>query len=174
MSTWSVKAWALRCVALAVAAQAAALGAKSASGYLPRIGPTPLRLVPVKTEPPQAVLPPLAVDDRVEEPSQPEPIVQHAFNLNDYLDSNLPLWTGLAEAIAKRVFPDPGTEKAPKEPLPAVSPPNDMVVVTPQMLVDYFRPIGSATNAPEVSVTVPVGFMPPAIPAPSRATYSTP
>jgi len=45
---------------------------------------------------------------------------------------------------------------------------NDMLVVTPEMLVDYFKPGTDATNQTNVRVLAPVGFMPPpAVASPS-------
>ena len=46
---------------------------------------------------------------------------------------------------------------------------NDMLVVTPEMLVDYFKPGADATNQTNVRVVAPVGFMPP----PSAASPSS-
>jgi hypothetical protein len=53
---------------------------------------------------------------------------------------------------------------------------NDLLVVTPEMLVDYFKPNNNATNANDVRVLVPVNFTPPAsasIPS-SQAIYRSP
>jgi hypothetical protein len=45
---------------------------------------------------------------------------------------------------------------------------NDLLVVTPEMLVDYFKPGTDATNQTNVRVLAPVGFMPPpAVASPS-------
>jgi hypothetical protein len=51
----------------------------------------------------------------------------------------------------------------------ATVPASDLLVITPQMLVDYFKPGQSPTNAANVSVLVPVGFTP-AIPATTPAS----
>ena len=51
----------------------------------------------------------------------------------------------------------------------AMVPASDLLVITPQMLVDYFKPGQSPTNAANVSVLVPVGFTP-AIPATTPAS----
>jgi hypothetical protein len=48
-------------------------------------------------------------------------------------------------------------------------PANDLLVVTPEMLVDYFKPGGDATNQTNVRVLAPVGFTPP----PSAASPSS-
>lgn len=59
-----------------------------------------------------------------------------------------------------------------------IGPASEMLLVTPQMLVDFFKPMPGATNAAPVRVLVPVdiGFQPPlASPAPpSRAIYRSP
>ncbi len=53
---------------------------------------------------------------------------------------------------------------------------NDLLNITPQMLVEYFRPVIGAPNSAGLSVFVPVQFTPatPAAPGPaSSATYRT-
>ena len=51
---------------------------------------------------------------------------------------------------------------------------NELLIISPQMLIEYFRPQAGATNAP-VSAIVPVQFMPatPAAAPESRAIYKT-
>ena len=59
-------------------------------------------------------------------------------------------------------------------PTPSAS---DMLVVSPQMLTEYFKPVADGTNSAGtvvVPVTVPVGFTPPSATPPSRATYHSP
>lgn len=46
---------------------------------------------------------------------------------------------------------------------------NNLLVVTPEMLVDYFKPGNDSTNQTNVRVAAPVGFMPP----PSAASPSS-
>jgi hypothetical protein len=46
---------------------------------------------------------------------------------------------------------------------------DELLVVTPEMLVNYFKPGGSATNQTNVRVVTPVGFTPP----PSAASPSS-
>jgi len=53
---------------------------------------------------------------------------------------------------------------------------NEMLPVTPEMLVDYFKPNNNATNTANVRVLVPVNFTPPAsvsMPS-SQAIYRSP
>ena len=61
------------------------------------------------------------------------------------------------------------------EPPVAPHPADNLLVITPQMLAEYFKPFPGATNAAGVSVFLPVqiGFTPPTDKAPvaSRATY---
>ena len=54
-------------------------------------------------------------------------------------------------------------------------PANDLLVVTPEMLVDYFKPGNVATNAANVHVLFPVNFTPPASAsgASSQAIYKS-
>jgi hypothetical protein len=54
-------------------------------------------------------------------------------------------------------------------------PASDMLVVSPQMLTEFFKPVADGTNSPgTVVVPVPVGFTPPSVTPPSRATYHSP
>jgi hypothetical protein len=51
-----------------------------------------------------------------------------------------------------------------------------LLVVTPEMLVDYFKPNNNATNAANIHVLAPVNFTPPAsasMPS-SQAIYRSP
>jgi hypothetical protein len=53
---------------------------------------------------------------------------------------------------------------------------NELLMVTPEMLVDYFKPNNNATNAANVHVLVPVNFTPPASASisSSQASYRSP
>lgn len=80
------------------------------------------------------------------------------------------------------VLPDPLPGSSSLSSTPAVTntigPASEMLFVTPQMLVDFFKPIPGVTNTAPVRVLVPVdiGFQPPLVqPAPpSRAIYRSP
>jgi hypothetical protein len=58
----------------------------------------------------------------------------------------------------------------------APAPASDLLIITPQMLVDYFKPGQSPTNAANASVLEPVGFTPaiPSAPPASDAAFATP
>jgi hypothetical protein len=123
------------------------------SGYLPRIGPAPLRFQPPSKGPEITVtLPPLAMSDPPAPPPEHEVIIT-----NDTVT--------VEEA--------PETEPAPTTQQPAV------VVepaFTPQMLLQFFNRKGTNANGNESSVILPYQFLPPSnptIPAPpSKATYT--
>lgn len=80
------------------------------------------------------------------------------------------------------VLPDPLPGSAPSASTGAttntVGPASEMLIVTPQMLVDFFKPLPGLSNAAPVRVIVPVdiGFQPPLVqPAPSsQAIYRSP
>ncbi|MBC8095395.1 MAG: hypothetical protein H7Y43_06260 [Akkermansiaceae bacterium] len=52
---------------------------------------------------------------------------------------------------------------------------NELLIVSPQMLIDYFKPMAGSTNGSGVSVLMPVNFTPatPAATPSSRAIYKT-
>jgi hypothetical protein len=152
-------------VAFAASMDPLALGA----AYLPLVGPPPLRfektVVVAKTSSwTPAVLTPSTFAVETNYPS---------------VTSSIP---------ANNVIPLPSATEPVKMPVP---PPtdnlstnstdrthsaNDLLVVTPEMLVDYFKPNKNATNASDVRVLVPVNFTPPAsvsIPS-SQASYISP
>jgi hypothetical protein len=163
-----------------MAMPAAAMGAASGTGYLPRVGPSPLRLQTVveRFVPPD--MPPLAENDDPPQPEVTSPApdpMSNAFKLEDYLTPNASLWTGIVENLVGSARRSSEPENPPQEPATSVSSANDIVVVTPQMLVEYFRPGASGTNGGVASVTVPVDFTPPTThttPQSSRATYMSP
>ena len=65
---------------------------------------------------------------------------------------------------------------APPNAMDWASPASDLLVVTPEMLFDYFRSVPAGTNAANVMVLVPMDFtpaFPPGAPS-SSATYRTP
>lgn len=168
------------------AAGGIATAKNTAIGYLAKVGPVPLRFQPRPTK--IAILPPLPEDSPAPaaNPSTPTPAS----------DSNpIPDPKPGAPTESAPVEPPPPTaplsdlleEKNTDSLLPRVETPamipdekphsaNDLLVITPQMLIDYFKPAGgSTTNTTGVSVLGPVNFMPPApsTPPSSRAVYKT-
>jgi hypothetical protein len=138
-----------------------------ASGaYLPKLGPSPLRFsAPPSFTPTVAMLPPLRMDDSA--------LLTNAAILN--LATNVPP----AENVEPFGPPPPaesiniGATNATAQTLsaqpPVVLDPTQRI--TPQMLVDFFKPVLDGTNA--APVTAPYGsFTPPQwVPPSSSATY---
>jgi len=80
------------------------------------------------------------------------------------------------------VFADPLLATGNTNPAPAdtntVGPASDLLLVTPQMLVEFFKPVPGVTNTAPLRVLVPmdVEFQPPLArpPASSQAIYRSP
>lgn len=146
-------------------------------GYLPTIGPAPLRYQIVATpvaapapaieESPLPTLPHPVSAETLEQPATP---VRPAWSVPDLVRSLVasPFWAALCEGLIVRptpfTQPDPSASEAPA-PIP---------VVTAEMLVEFFRP--GETTAVTNSAVVPMNFTPPGgFPAPSSsATYRSP
>jgi hypothetical protein len=67
----------------------------------------------------------------------------------------------LAEPQGQASVPPPPENLSTNSP-PQTQPANDLLVITPEMLVDYFKPNNTATNSNNVRVVAPVEFTPPA------------
>ena len=124
------------------------------SGYLPRIGPAPLRFQPPSKGPEITVtLPPLVMSDPPAPPSDREVIIT-----ND---------TVTVEEAPETALPPP----PPQQPTVVVEP-----AFTPQMLLQYFNQRGTNAHGGESSVILPYQFLPPSNPTipppPSKATYT--
>jgi hypothetical protein len=67
------------------------------------------------------------------------------------------------------------TAESPANPIPAPAA-SDLLVVSPQMLSEFFKPGADGTNSasPVVLPVGPVGFTPPSVRPSSRATYNRP
>lgn len=163
-------------------------------GYLPSTGPVPLRFAPEKAALTGYELPPLAMDDRALTRGI---LAASAENIAAETSDNLAALNQLGP-----VAPDPANQAGfagfDSDPLAITQPPmalsaptlpgsatnaaaSDVLVVTPQMLVEYFKADRAKTNTVNAvnvvnpAVYVPVGFTPPAptaFAAPSSsATY---
>jgi hypothetical protein len=172
-----------------IGAMAAAGGiatAKSAAlGYLATVGPVPLRFQPRVTK--IGILPPISEGSPVSEP-KPEVPNPPPVSTSEPTPENTPA----QEPIPAEPMP-PLSDTPPVQPdqtpdslLPVIENPlpdpaqpprsaNDLLVITPQILIEYFKPVGSSTNAAGVSVLGPVNFTPPTptIAPSSRAVYKT-
>lgn len=142
--------------------------------YLPAVGPAPLRMQKAATSAPPASLPPLAMTD-----PPPRPAAELT---STNLSANLPAPPTGEPAPAVAPVPAP-TAPAPIErtPMPGNGGSPLLVeggaddrgsgpIVTPGMLVQYFKPVGSNLVAGTLGVPV---FLPPTTPASSPVKSSS-
>jgi hypothetical protein len=135
----------------ALGAALVCVGSSAESGYLPGVGPTPLRFRPLPTaRNAQAVLPPLATTDQ--STNAPTELPE-----NLQTNSPVPDWS------------DPAFFIGPELPPVLTNAPAAPQIMVPQMLMRFFGP---ATNQ-ETIISAPVEFMPPGPPISrgSSATY---
>jgi hypothetical protein len=141
------------------------------SAYLKQIGPSPLRFSLATAVPTTFVLPPELV-----EPQKPTNTTATAVSPAISTETNavpaVPVTTPATNAEPTSLSPE---TPAKPNPTPSAS---EMLVVSPQMLTEFFKPAKN-TNAADNVVTpvttpVPVGFTPPSAKPGSRATYNTP
>lgn len=151
-------------------ATAPAMAAHDQAAYLPLAGPAPLRFEadmaqtfvfsPAKSDDPTPVV------ETVEPPANAAPETALVSTTNTNANAAQP--TLVTPSIGE------STASTPAAASPAAG---DMLVVTPQMLAEFFKPMPGATNGAGVSVfaPVPLGFTPPVerTPPSSRATYRT-
>jgi hypothetical protein len=158
---------------------AVALSATAGQGYLPTVGPAPVRFeTPAPPAPVMVALPPLVF-------IEPRPLT----DTNETVASTSPA-AATAPPNLPGAAPTEATTSSPAEVTVFVSPlgpleptgvatnslaaPAETEVIAPQMLLKYFmRPAG--TNSAGVSIFAPVGFVPPQPLAPpsSSATFQT-
>lgn len=157
------------------ALMAMATAVDAGSAYLPVIGPTPLRFEAAMTRAfdfssvgKAAVVPPPKTEAA---PKWMEPAHGSTNTTTTVVSSTESNGSILSVAVPT---PLPEEPAAPAE-FVAPHPADNLLVITPQMLAEYFKPFPGATNAAGVSVFLPVqvGFTPPTDKAPvaSRATY---
>jgi hypothetical protein len=139
-----------------------------ASKYTTPPGPVTLRFQSPRSSNP-VPLPPLIEDDS----NVPTADISNASEANPgWTNPNASLMT--PDDSMESMLP-PLTNSSTNSFAPAATA-NDLLIITPQMMVDYFRPLHGSTNGVGVSVPVPVNFLPPIVPAPaaplsSSATY---
>jgi len=140
--------------------------------YLTQIGPSPLRFSVASAIPASFVLPAALV-----EPKKTTNNTEIAVSLTNSTPTNtvaaVPTSTPTPNAQ-----PSVSSPESPAKPAPTPSA-SEMLVVSPQMLTEYFKPVADGTNSQStvivpVTTPVPVGFTPPSAKPPSRATYNTP
>ncbi|HXT12487.1 MAG TPA: hypothetical protein VN873_13060 [Candidatus Angelobacter sp.] len=138
--------------------------------YLKQSGPSPLRFSPTLAEMTSFDLPALLI-----ERASPTNTTESTETKSVESKTNSP-------AISSApVLPPPATV-----PVTATAEPqnnsasgpsaSDLLVVSPQMLTEFFKPDASGTNTatPVVTPAAPVGFTPPSVAPSSRATYNSP
>jgi hypothetical protein len=172
---------------------ATALLPRPASGpgvYLPALGPAPLRILSPRLPGRTALLPPLAMFDppALPPPSPPAATSNLAAQALSpgptapagFTGPNGPVFMASSAAPNTSVAPPaPGYPPAPPDPAgafeldPSLGGAAPGPIVTPQMLVQFFKPVGS--NCVSGAWSVPA-FVPPNPPSPrpSTATYQTP
>ena len=175
-------------------ASSGVLGSEArASGYLPCTGPVPLRFESEKPPPKPLALPVLIMDEPPPAPPDnetPAPAISEDVTSAPVPEAPPSPTSAAAEspapdsaaALLGQLYGGDGSNPfaIPAAQIPAQSvaeaPASNLLVVTPQMLVDYFKakPVaGAASNTTSVAVFAPVGFTPPApvgLPS-SQATY---
>lgn len=141
------------------------------SPYLKQIGPSPLRFSLATAVPASLALP-----TALAEPQKPTNAMEIAVSPAVSAQTN-----AVATAPISTPIPNPQptvlSTEMPAKPAPSPSA-SEMLVVSPQMLTEFFKPVAEGTNTASTVVVpvtpVPVGFTPPLVKPPSRATYSTP
>jgi hypothetical protein len=142
--------------------------ARSAA-YLPLVGPPPMRFekatdgsTKISWTPP-ALIPPAVVVEPTPQNVTPTIPVNNVVSPHSVVEP------------AKTPVPLPTENLSTNSTVQAKSA-NELLLVTPEMLVDYFKPNHNATNAANVRVLAPVNFTPPAsasMPS-SQASYISP
>ncbi|MCL5097780.1 MAG: hypothetical protein M1608_09710 [Candidatus Omnitrophica bacterium] len=162
--------------ACAWALWAVTLLAGSPRGYLPVLGPAPLRFEPSLTPRRMVALPPLLMGepDPVQAGAEPTNNSDHQAgappdpaSLSNSLPSVPPIAGPSSDALQSNYV-----QSIASSPIGSLDESSDAALVTPQMLVQYF--MSPVTNH-AASVLVPA-FIPPISPSkpPSSATYKTP
>jgi hypothetical protein len=191
-------------LAPAAALGLAASSGPSGAGYLPKTGPTPLRFQ-VVPEFNAFVLPPLAMEESNGPvltnmpPPQDTSQAVHYSAASKEVPPPMPLWPAPMWVNPYPGFysPEPPGPANPEPEVPGNSKPvnrptnpvtnpvtnaspgtgaaGDVLKITPDMLVDYFKPARVPTNAPGAAATIPMGFVPalPSTPI-ARPTDATP
>jgi hypothetical protein len=147
----------------------AAQETRGINAYLLQTGPSPLRFSLFAFVPASFDLPDSLVERQV--PTNSATIAAPATTSaeTNAVAANLPPLPAPTINPSVPTTANPQNNSAPK---PAAS---DLLVVSPQMLTEFFKPVGNETNSPgSENVPVPVGFTPPSAPPSSRATYNSP
>jgi hypothetical protein len=141
------------------------------NAYLTKIGPSPLRFSASGGVLMSFVLPASLADKQTPtNATETHSPATTSTTTNDFPVQGPPVPTPTSNPITLTTTAPPATT-AP------TAPASDMLVVSPQMLTEFFKPVADGTNSPGtvvVPVQVPVGFTPPSATPQSRATYHSP
>jgi hypothetical protein len=140
--------------------------------YLKQTGPSPLRFSLGTAVPASFVLPAALV-----EPPKPTNTTDIAVSPVTSPQTNS-IATAPTSTPTTNAQPSVSNTELPAKPTPGPSA-SELLVVSPQMLTEFFRPAAEGTNAAStvivpVTTPVPVGFTPPSVKPASRATYNNP
>jgi len=181
--------WVPSGIALAVAGGIGVAGALWAKGesYLPKAGPPPLRYQASRAANPPSLPPLPSEDSKPADRDHPEAAPVSLAPFRNPESTRLPaelfpsgLWLSQLAAPGSRLG-SPGVPESIEEMshVAASATASDLLGVSPEMLIDYFKPVPAgpaSTNAPPAVIVVPVQFMPATPPASpgSTATYHAP
>jgi hypothetical protein len=152
-----------------------------AEGYLAKVGPTPLRFQALRVEgaiplPPLPVEPEIRADNAESAQSAGnEAVGSSSTKIPAELLAPYAMWwsrfagTNNAESIPS------GNPGFLSNSIVGVPPASDLLPVSPEMLVEYFKPVQGPTNSASATVMVPLDFTPAAPPTRgSSAIYRSP
>lgn len=159
-------------VLTAVAGCCAAMPARGIHGYLTQIGPPPLRFS-LATARFSFALPPVLVEkpaptNTAEIAATSTNAVETPAETNVVAQPSTPSLPTNTVAVAPNPNPEPNLVGTPSA--------SDMLVVSPQMLTEFFKPGSNETNSANTTVVLPapVGFTPPLAKPSSQAIYRSP
>jgi len=146
---------------------AVTIAASAGDGYLPAVGPAPLRFeLPASPKvSPAVVLPPLVLVETNRPTPQVPPMASIVAEIPSSVETNAVTSAGPVEplVLAPEIVPDAIQTNAMQDMVPLVG------ALNPQMFMHYFtgRP---GTNSSGVSIFTPVSFVPPVpVPPPSSS-----
>ena len=148
------------------------IGQSCWAAYLPLIGPGPLRFQPAPSERPEPDhLAPKGLPVANTSTNQPAPPV--STELPDKIHHAEPIVT-TASSGAPLMNPEPGGESLADQLMPPLFPAENELV-TPQMMLYFFRRPPGQTATSVVGMASPLVFTPPvSAPLPSQSSYTTP
>jgi hypothetical protein len=147
----------------------AAQETRGMNAYLKQTGPCPLRFSLFNFVPASFALPKSLVERQAPTNTAQVATVTNTSTGTNAVASTLPPVPAPPTNPSVQTAIDTQNSSVPKPPA------SDLLVVSPQMLTEFFKPVANETNSPgDASVPLPVGFTPPSAPPSSRATYNSP